>query len=535
MSFKTISISLFFLLLISVETQSQNYNITNERTFEHLFLQQLETNDNFHSGLKPYSKTEVNSIINYDSTLNLLNYKGDSKFVKPLTSSHFIQIKSNNFTSSLNPIINTAVTIEETETSSKTVNEKAFGFNLKSSLGKKWSGEFVFLFDHSNYVSHIDELVQDKNISPGYGYSKNNRSIFSQGNVTFTADENFTFQAGYGKNFIGDGYRSLFLSDNANSYPYFKVTANIWKIKYMALYTNFQDIRFSDGNYNDYREKFSAIHYLSLNLTKWLNIGFFESIIFKAQEGNFYRGFEFAYLNPIIFLRSTEFAQGSSDNALLGGNLKLRVNRNNIIYGQLLFDEFLLEELRAQNGWWGNKFGIQAGLKMYDFLTIKNLKLQLEHNVVRPFTYSHFFEGASPNSTLQNYGHFNAALAHPLGANFKETTVSLSYHKKRWIIEAFNTIAKVGFDTSATTTIGQDIYKPNNNRSEEFGHFTTQGNTTDIINSTLKISYVLNPKSQLILQLGITNRTYKDESIDTSTNFFFVGLKTSIINRYFDI
>ena len=528
----TILFSLIIFLFSGI--YAQNYNLTAERTFEHLFLQHLEEATNFHTGIKPYAKTEVNKIVDYDSTLSLLNHEGNSNLITHLTNEDLVKWGGKNFDLQFNPVINAGITFENNDAENKTLNEAAFGINLKSRLGKKWSGELVYLFDRSTYASYIDEQVEERNISPGYGYSQNDRAIFSQGNITFTADENFTFQAGYGKNFIGDGYRSVFLSDNSNSYPYFKITANIWKIKYMALYTNFQDIRFSDGVYSNYREKFSTIHYLSYNATKWLNIGFFESIIFQAQDGNFYRGFDFSYLNPIIFLRSTEFAQGSADNALLGGNMKVKIKKKNILYGQLLLDEFLLEELRNGNGWWGNKYAIQVGIKMYDFLTIKNLKAQLEYNIVRPFTYSHSFENA-PNSTLQNFAHFNAPLAHPLGANFKETTIGLSYTRKRWILEGLTTIAKVGFDTRLTSSIGQDVYRSSNIRVQDFGHFTTQGLTTDIINTTLKLSCIINPKSQLILQVGATNRTFMNSVTNQSSNLFFVGLRTSIINRYFDI
>jgi hypothetical protein len=170
---------------------------------------------------------------------------------------------------------------------------------------------------------------------------------------------------------------------------------------------------------------------------------------------------------------------------------------------------------------------------MIDFLTIKNLRLQVEYNEVRPFTYTYFYN-STPNSALQNYGHFNAALAHPLGANFKEVTLSLAYQKKCWIIEAFSTIAKVGFDTNATTSIGQDIYRPYNNRERDYGYYTTNGLATDIINSTLKVSYIVNPKSQMLLQVGVTNRMVTNQFMDNSTNMFFVGLKTAITNRYFD-
>lgn len=526
------------LILFLTELNAQNFNISYERTYSALYLQYLDTSSTFHTSLKPFSKNEIND---FDTIINSYNTLSNSKFINKITNKNLIKLNGEKFTLSIDPIINTGITLEKNELTSQTLNETSFGLNLNSSLGKKWSGQVAFLADYSKYPSHIDALVQSKNISPGYDYSKNGQAFFGQGNITFTADDNFTFQLGYGKNFIGDGYRSLFLSDHANSYPYLKVTANIWKLKYMALYTNYQDIRGSNGNINDYFQKLSTAHYLSLNITKWWNIGLFESIIWQAQEDEFYRGYDINYINPVIFLRPTEYSQGSSDNALLGGSMKFKIKRNNILYSQLILDEFKLNEMQAGTGWWANKYGYQFGLKSYNFLWIKNLMLQLEYNMVRPFTYTHSYSPTNI-STLQNYAHFNSPLAHPLGANFNEAMASLTYHNKRWVFEGITTLAKVGLDTNSSTSVGQDVYIPNNNRPLnpatgkviDYGYFTTNGLTTDIINSTVKISYVINPKSQLLFQVGVTNRMYKNSIENSSTNMFFVGIKTAIINRYFD-
>jgi hypothetical protein len=516
------------LLLITVESalHAQNFNISNERTFSNLFNKHIDTTTNFHTSIRPFSQKEVpefETIITSYKTK-----KGD--FIR---NKDLLGTSSEKFSLSINPIVNLGLTLERNELLNQRLTEASFGVNIKTSLGKKWSAQLLLLGDNSKYPSHINTQVESKQISPGYGYSKNNKAIAAQADFTFTADKHFTFQLGYGKNFIGDGYRSLFLSDNANSYPYLKITANIWKLKYMALYTNYQDIRFSEGKVGDYFQKLSTAHYLSLNVTKWWNVGLFESIVWQAQEGEFYRGYDINYFNPVLLLRPTEYSQGSSDNALLGASMKFKIKKKNIIYAQLILDEFLLRELQSGNGWWANKYGVQVGFKSHDFLTVNNLTLQLEYNRVRPFTYTHSYKPTTI-STLQNYAHFNTPLAHPLGANFNEAMASLTYQKKRWIIEAMTTIAKVGLETNDNASIGQDLYIPNNNRANEYGNFTTQGLTTAIINSTLKASYILNPKSQLIFQAGITNRRYKNSIENTTTNMVFIGLKTGIMNRYFD-
>jgi len=450
-----------------------------------------------------------------------------------LQNENLIENDNDNFLLIINPLINIGGGIENSDTNSSSLNEIAFGLNIKSALGKKWSGEFSFLADNSQYPTHIDQLIGSQHTGQGYGYTKDNQSMYFQGNLTFTPDDIFTIQAGVGKNFIGDGYRSLFLSDYANSYPYLKVTANIWKIKYMSLYTNFQDIRFSNGSYGDYRQKFSSIHYLSYNVTKWWNIGFFESIIWQAQEDNYYRGYDISYLNPIIFLRPVEFHQGSADNALLGGSFKFRLNKKNSIYTQLLLDEFLLAELKANNGWWGNKYAFQLGYKSYDLFGINNIKFQTELNIVRPFTYSYYEESSSLN-TLQNYGHFNSPLAHPLGANFIEGLGGITYANKRWVIETMSSFAQVGLDNN-NFSIGQNIYQPYNEREQDYGYSLAGGVKTQILNNSLKVSYILNPKMQTIIQFGVNNRMYKNDYTNTSSNWFTFGIKTALINQYFDI
>src|SRR5690606_26768356 len=168
------------------------------------------------------------------------------------------------------------------------------------------------------------------------------------------------------------------------------------------------------------------------------------------------------------------------------------------------------------------------------FVGINGLKIQAELNAVRPFTYS-YFENPSTMNTLQNYGHYNTPLAHPLGANFNEILGGISFHKKRWIFEAMSTYAKVGLDSSVNFSIGQNIYQPYNEREKEYGYITGGGINTTILNNSFKVSYVLNPKMQTIIQLGISNRTYQNKYGNESSNWITFGIKTALINQYFDI
>jgi hypothetical protein len=192
----------------------------------------------------------------------------------------------------------------------------------------------------------------------------------------------------------------------------------------------------------------------------------FESIIWQGTDPNRVRSFDVNYLNPVIFFRPTEYALGSSDNALVGGAFKIKVGakQKQQFYGQLILDEFLLKEVLAifkklvkprdptiQYGWWANKQGVQLGFKSFDLFTLANLSIQTEINAVRPYTYTH-------GSVQQNYAHFNQALAHPLGANFVESVTFMNYQFKKWLFETQFVYAIYGKDENGINYF-KDIFK----------------------------------------------------------------------------
>lgn len=49
------------------------------------------------------------------------------------------------------------------------------------------------------------------------------------GTISYALKKHFTFQTGHDRNFIGDGYRSLILSDNATPYPFLKIVTDFGK------------------------------------------------------------------------------------------------------------------------------------------------------------------------------------------------------------------------------------------------------------------------------------------------------------------
>ena len=62
--------------------------------------------------------------------------------------------------------------------------------------------------------------------------------------------------------------------------------------------------------------KYMANHYLSWNVSKRLNIGLFESVVWNNAND---RGFDINYLNPLILFRAIEFETGQD-----AGNARTR-------------------------------------------------------------------------------------------------------------------------------------------------------------------------------------------------------------------
>ncbi len=384
----------------------------------------------------------------------------------------------------------------------------------------------------------------------GYSSAKNNdvyNYVMSEFLISFSPSKYINLQAGKGRHFWGDGYRSLFLSDNSNSFPYYKTTLNIWHIKYTHMIAALSDPAFTTGetiansenrdiiiNKNgkeSFERKYASMHYLSYNIGKRINIGFFETIVWNARDTVGKRGIELNYFNPAVMLRPAEFAYGSPDNAIMGVSCKLNLPFNVHIYGQALIDELVISELRAGDNWWGNKYGLQGGIKLFDLLGINNLSALAEYNTVRPFTYSH-------ENPLQNYGHLLQPLAHPLGANFNEMIGLIRYSRNRWEAGAKIMIAKYGVDNE-TSNIGHDIYKSYFTRQSfvaaesDYGHIQNQGLARKQVYATLQVAYTLPKTNRIKVEAGYRYRNLTDTNSNTY-NYFYIGMKTDFAHKTVD-
>ena len=403
--------------------------------------------------------------------------------------------------------------------SSSSVNHKQFynayllGLSFESSFKDR-----LRLIAHYDYLDgNFNPVIQNYQDSlaiyyPGFGLN-NNRFQF---NFKYFANKFVTLDFGNGKQFIGDGYRSLLLSDVASSYPYLKLTTEFGPVKYYNLYTTF--LNPSILNYG--RKKHSTIHYLDFAVTDKIHIGVFESVLWQSKTESAYNGYELAYLNPIIFYRPVEFSKKSNKgNALMGATFNARLNQI-MFYGQFLLDDLNISRQSDQDenyaeGFFQNKFGYQLGLKGQT----ENFKYLIEYNQVQPYTYGH-------RTILQNYSHNNQALAHPLGANFKEWINILEMKRGRWVYKIKTMFSVVGLD-SINTHYGQNIFASDYDASTggqlSYGNFNGQGFSTSILSFQPEVSFKL---KAFDFFASIYYKTKNSDLLDQSFLFYSVGLRT---------
>ena len=282
----------------------------------------------------------------------------------------------------------------------------------------------------------------------------------------------------------------------------------------------------NDYDYMGYAKKYMSAHYLSYNLNDKFSIGMYEAIVWKTNRNLGSNGFDINYLNPVIFLRPVEYSINSPDNVLIGLNFRYNSTSKSNLYSQIVLDEFTINEMRENNGYWANKYGYQLGYKCL-ILNLPNLTFHVERNYVRPYTYSHWNES--------NYGHYNEELAHPLGSNFSENILILSYRKNRVIAQIKYLDITTGSDyLNDTISYGGDIYADYNNRPSNYVLEMYNGNETEIDFFQLNLGYILNPTTNLKLEFSLTHRNQISQQYDQKTNFYSMSLVSDLFNYYYD-
>jgi hypothetical protein len=416
----------------------------------------FRTNLHYHSSIRPRLLTNIikNDTLHYLEEINTSGKSGITVF----------------------PIGDFAMRAE------KNIQYRAMaGINAEGNFGRKVYARF-------SYLHGIEEATDFFRLKTAIDKPINNtlnQKIDLRGRLSYSPNSFINLQGGYDNQFIGEGTRSMFLSDYGKPQPFGMARLNFWRIEYMMLYQFLSETNAQQQRVN----KYAATHYVSFNATRWFQIGIFESVVFQPKDTLLNRGFEPEYLNPMILYRPQEYQLGSSDNSLIGIDAKIKIWKYTL-YGQLMMDEFNLADIKGRTRWWANKYAVQMGIKSFHYWRNQKFFVRGEMNIVRPYTYSHL-------SIAQSYTHRGFALAHPYGANFAEILAEIKWNYKKWNAVVFVSYSLHGLNNDSLN-YGGDITIPYINRPlDDFGHTIGQGKGNNALRTMVRVSYDIVPKLRL--------------------------------------
>ncbi|GAB4295876.1 MAG: hypothetical protein Kow0068_20400 [Marinilabiliales bacterium] len=519
-----LSFSLLILTLCSFSQQTlvplteNHYKIDEEINVSNKYI---------HTGFKPLYTGYLSEYFNTDSlmygtnrdSLILSKIKGKTLnwFWRKLRTEDFLFVDTTDFKLAINPLINIFEGKISGIDSDSLYRQNTRGIMVKGNIGKKLAFYSDFFENQAFYPDYVNEYIIKHRVAPGQGrvriFKQTGYDYSSaQGYLVFEPYKFLNFQAGHYKNFIGEGYRSLLLSDVSYSYPFFKTTLTWKRLQYIYMLSSHQEVSMIDSRSLVYQRKHGSFNYLNFIIHKNIQLGLFEAVMWKTTDSTGNNKFSLNYFNPVLFERVLQYGLNSENNILLGAQAKVKLARSLQAYGQFLLDDF-------ETGIFGKKYGYQAGIKIFSPFKIHNLFIQTEYNFVSPHTYAH-------NNIRQNYTNANEPLAHPLGSDFKEIFFRLTYNLKDLYFDFKYSYAEVGENS--------DIFIPDTAVLQTVNNQGFISESYLVKNLTMTLSYLLNPKTDLRLFIKYHRREFINSINKNDMNSISFGISTSLYNYYYD-
>lgn len=425
----------------------------------------------------------------------------------------------------IDPLLNLQYNSLLNDTSSETLYTNGRGVTARGDIGSKVSFETSFWENQAFLPAYQDSFALEYGVIPGMGRWKKFKDTgydyaMASGFLSWSVCRFFNVQLGHGKHFIGDGVRSLLLSDNSFNYPYARFTGWIGKNKtmqYTVMYASLMNL--TDGGVTTppgterlFQKKSAVFHHFSWKFLRTFEISLFQGAIYEHADSMNKQDLGFSYFNPIMFIGPAQYGLKDTNNYVLGATFRADLFRTLTLYGQFVLDEAGSGN-RAKNGY-------QLGLRYFNVFTVKHLHLRIEYNNVNNFTYAH-------EDQLQSWSHYNQALAHPLGAGFYEVNGSLFYKYRDFFFHGKYFWAHAHVD-SLYANGGTDIFKSDavvNTALTSAAYLTT---------IDVHIGWMISYASNLNLSVGYRSRKLDKQGNLATTSLVYVSLQTSLSNQSFD-
>jgi hypothetical protein len=379
------------------------------------------------------------------------------------------------------------------------------GIVAKGNITKKVGFESSIYENQAVFVDYLDQYITRYQVVPGQGRVKTFKDGFdysmSSGKVYYLLSPTIVLQAGHGKNFVGEGYRSMVLSDNAFNYPFFRVDLQFFrgKLGYSWMVASLQELyRLPSGPGSEppFLRKTLNFHYLSwLPHPKW-RIGVSETMLFQATDTLGKSKFNGQSITPLPGMNTGHYGLEAQANGMLAAHLAYQWKPTVKLYSQVVWGDSDLKQL-----------GLQMGV---NYRANRNAFFRMEFNGA--------FDGLySENQEFNGFVHYNQFMAHPAGNDFSELAGMAFLRTNRWFTEL-----KLNYlDYHSSAILIQD------------GMHTAYGQNTDVMNQQIGIGWMVNPVSGMHVKLGVNNRMNVLNRLD-NTAYFYVGFRSNLTSSYYD-
>ena len=520
--------SVLLLMLFSGVAWSQS----EYQPYSFMFYQKLSkdfysTSSSLHTSLKPYIIIDSGALRHtYDSIMNRgVDTTRKSWLSRKVFNEHLFDVRAKDYTFYADYLPDLTIGREFTNNTTTWLNTR--GYQAGGTIGAKFFFYTSGFENQGRFPNYISNYVSATGMVPGQAYDFNGGAtstkdwLYVTTLLGYAPSQVVSIEAGVDKTFIGDGYRSVLLSDFASNYPLFRLKLNLGKkVQYMAMWAYMQDqnsVRFAPSDeHPPYRVKWGVFHYIDWNITNRASLGFFNALIAPdAYNDGVRHGFDANYINPIFFLKSIAPSGPIPDNTYLGFNAKYKVLNKTILYAQWLYDQSSTGD--------NSKQAVQLGIRGADLFKVNSFNYLFEFNTAKPYTYQSQY-------TLVNYSDLAEPLAHPFGANFKEVLGILNYSIGRFDFQGQLNYARYGLDMNGLN-YGKNIFEPFTGPQ---GSTTDQGLNTSFKYAQGKVSFLINPKYNLRIEAGAVLRQELNSLMDQKTAMITFGLRSTFRDLYSD-
>ena len=506
----------FVLILLTSSLKAQFYNLPNDYFFNtttQKHLAKIDSNQ-VHVGMQPYIPFFHKKYEFVADSHRVFKYINKDVLVDKVFYDHLIHIKNkdNKYEFKVDPLLNIELGRAYYDTTNfQKTSTNTRGFIASGSIGKDFYFETMFSENQSFFPHYIEKANKATSVVAGQGRYKVFKTTgydyaFSSGFISYQPFKKLNIQLGHGKHKVGNGYRSLLLSDNAFNYPYLRLTSEWFKgkLQYTNLYAVLMNLTTGGAKTPPntealYQKKAYSMQQLSLNIGKRLNVGLFQGMVWQAADSMNRQHIGWQYVNPIIFTNLAMVGLNNKNNIVIGADINFKITNSLSAYGQ-----FMADDLTNKIGF-TQQYGYQVGAKYFDALTIKNLFLQLEYNDATPGSYSN----PAGVTTNQSYTHYNQSLAYTLNDG-KEFIALADYKWQRFFI---NAKLNIQYKKTATTLLYNNTF------------------------TKIQFGYTINTAYNFNISLGYANRNqlfYNFYNLNNKTNMLTLSLKSNLYNTYFD-